>query len=277
MNPRHALVFSDPHLGCKMGLCPPQGVELDGGGWYHPSLFQNKVYDRFLAFLEWSYDRMAGEDHIFVLVGDAFEGLHHRATTPISHNMADQERLGLEVLRPIFEKAVRRFVIAGTETHVGKSATEEARLARILGADESPGTGSHVWWELLLDFHGHLIDFKHHQPSTSIPASRSRALGSERASVNEQAGRFDRRTPELIVRAHAHTFGYYEQLGPGNGKLKSLSLPAWKLKDPFVHRTNHRNSTPEVGGAVISEDRGELIVQTWVEGVPPSPPVVIGG
>ena len=29
---RNIIVVSDMHAGCRMGLCPPHGAKLDGGG-----------------------------------------------------------------------------------------------------------------------------------------------------------------------------------------------------------------------------------------------------
>ena len=37
------ICVSDLHCGCRMGLCPKHGVELDGGSRYEPSYFQHQL------------------------------------------------------------------------------------------------------------------------------------------------------------------------------------------------------------------------------------------
>ena len=38
------ICISDTHFGCKMGLCPPTGAPMDGGGGYTPSRPQRVVW-----------------------------------------------------------------------------------------------------------------------------------------------------------------------------------------------------------------------------------------
>ena len=41
---KQVVVVSDIHCGCRLGLCPKEGVALDDGGLYMPSRIQKKVW-----------------------------------------------------------------------------------------------------------------------------------------------------------------------------------------------------------------------------------------
>ena len=93
------IVVSDIHGGCKLAVCPPDGIDLDDGGKYIPSPFQIKLYAMWRNFWdEWVPFAVRGERYCIVVNGDAVEGVHHRATTPISHNMGDQCKVTMKLL-----------------------------------------------------------------------------------------------------------------------------------------------------------------------------------
>ncbi len=74
----NVVFVSDTHCGCQMGLCPADGVRLDGGGWYHPSKFQRAMW----SWWEEAWDKFVpeatrGEPYAVVHVGDALDGVHH--------------------------------------------------------------------------------------------------------------------------------------------------------------------------------------------------------
>jgi hypothetical protein len=97
-NAPNLIIFSDTHLGCKLGLCHPDGIELDDGGRYIPSKLQRSVWQWWEEFWgEWVPRVTRGEPYDVVLNGDAIEGVHHNATTPISHNIGEQIKLAEKV------------------------------------------------------------------------------------------------------------------------------------------------------------------------------------
>jgi hypothetical protein len=98
---RNLVIVSDTHSGCRLSLCPPSGVRLDDGGFYHPSEFQTKMWAYWREFWDtWVPQVTRGEPYHLIHNGDALEGVHHNATTQISHNIEDQLRIAEDVLSP---------------------------------------------------------------------------------------------------------------------------------------------------------------------------------
>lgn len=256
--PRNIIVVSDTHCGCRMGLCPPEGTALDGGGSYLPSPLQLKMWDRWRAFCdEWVPRVTKGEPFILVHNGDAVDGVHHGATSQISHNLQDQANLAFACLKPLVDRAAAYYHIRGTEAHVGKSGAEEERLAQRLGAIPD-AQGDHARWELWIDLHGHLVNFSHHIGTTGSSAYEATALGKEMAEAYVEAGRWGARAPQVIVRSHRHRFGEWRMFGQ-DGLQIICTTPAWQLKTAYVHRlTTGRLSQPQLGGALIRVGDEEL-------------------
>jgi len=76
-----------------------------------------------------------GEPFAVVVNGDVIEGVHHRATSQISHNLEDQCQIAYDVFAPILDRCDGRFfMIRGTPAHVGEQGVYEERLAKQLGA-----------------------------------------------------------------------------------------------------------------------------------------------
>ena len=154
---KQVVVVSDIHCGCRLGLCPKDGVTLDDGGTYIPSRIQKKVWGMWEEFWgDWVPHVTKGEPYDVVFNGDAIDGVHHGSVTQVSHNITDQVSIAVECLRPVAEKAERFYMVRGTEAHVGKSAQAEEGLARALGAVPNED-GQHNRWELWLRVGGHLV------------------------------------------------------------------------------------------------------------------------
>ncbi|KKK55381.1 hypothetical protein LCGC14_3075130, partial [marine sediment metagenome] len=77
-----------------------------------------------------------GEDFILVHNGDIIDGIHHKSTTQISHNINDQKNLALEMLSPIVSLPHCKgyYQIRGTEAHAGQAQEYEENIAQQLGA-----------------------------------------------------------------------------------------------------------------------------------------------
>jgi hypothetical protein len=160
------VVVSDTHIGCRLGLLPPEGVTLDDGGRYMPSTLQSSLWEYWRIFWdEFVPAATHGEPYTVVFNGDALDGVHHRSVTQWSHNLEDQRRVGERVLAPIVEKAERYYHIRGTEAHVGSSAQDEESLARSLGAIPND-EGQHARYELWIEMNKCLGHFLHHIGTT---------------------------------------------------------------------------------------------------------------
>jgi hypothetical protein len=259
-----------------MGLCPPGGVKLDGGGTYQASGFQKKLWSHWLEFTtNWVKTVTKGEPFILVHNGDAIDGNHHNSTTQISHNLADQENIAYETLRGLVDRAAVYYHIRGTEAHVGQSGVDEERLARRLGA-KADADGNHARWELRVKLHGHPIHFTHHLGTTGSSAYEATALGKELVEAYVEAARWGHPADEILVRSHRHRF--YEVRHYGAGGMRTCTVTAgFQLKTPWIYKTQARMSEPQIGGILIRvSDSEELHTRAIVWPMQRSKPEVYG-
>lgn len=270
---RNLVIISDTHCGCRLGLCPPDGVPLDDGGVYKPSKLQRKLWAFWEEFWE-EFVPEATRNEPFGVVhnGDAIDGVHHRATTQVSNNLGDQTEIALQVLRPVVEKCEGRYWhIRGTEAHVGSSAREEENLARHLGAVPN-SDGQHARYDLWKMIAGKkLIHCLHHIGTTGSQAYEATAVHKEMVEEYVEAARWGRRPPDVICRSHRHRYLMTDiaTQPPGEKSETAHSMavvtPCWQGKTPFVWKIpGGRLSTPQFGGIVIRYAHDELFVRPKV-------------
>lgn len=272
------VVVSDLHCGCQLGLCPPEGVPLDDGGTYKPSRFQKKTWKYWRHFWdEFVPDATRGEPYGIVINGDAIEGVHHRATTPISHNMKDQRRIAITAIKPLVELCEGRlWMIRGTEAHVGSSACEEETIAETVGAIPSK-EGQYARWDLWKEIGpGKLIHFLHHIGTTGSQAYEATAVHKELTEEFIEAARWCREPPSAIVRSHRHrNFQIIIPTGSDSGATSqalAIVTPAWQGKTPHVYKIpGARLAEPQFGGVVIRYAHGRLFADSKVWTVDRSP------
>lgn len=264
------VVVSDLHAGCRLALCPPEGAKLDDGGVYKPSAFQRKIWSYWRIFWdEFVPEATKGEPYAIIINGDAREGIHHRATTPISHNPKDQERIAYNLLAPLVDKCKGRFyMVRGTEAHVGNSGEAEEGLAERLGAipNKEGQYARYELWKMCGDKLGH---FLHHIGTTGSNHYESTAVHKELMESFTEAARWNRRPPDFIGRAHRHR--HYElSVATGTdkgetGRALAFVTPAWQGRTPFAFKIpGARLSTPQFGGVVVRQAHGELFLRSAV-------------
>lgn len=267
---RNIIVISDLHCGCRLGLCPPEGVPLDDGGTYQPSRLQQKVWTWWREFWDdWVPRVTKGERFAVVTNGDVLDGVHHGSTTQISHNLTDQARIAETVLLPIAERAHGLWMVRGTEAHVGPSATEEERLAQTLEAVPNED-GQRARWDLWLDLAGRRIHFLHHIGSTGSNAYEATAVGRELVEEYNEAARWGRKRPDCIVRSHRHR--HIEVRVPTDqGFAAAFVTPGWQLKTPFAWKiAGARLATPQFGGSLIRLGDEDLYTRHRVWSIEPT-------
>ena len=262
----NVVVFSDTHSGCRLALCPPEGVELDDGGTYMPSRFQKKMWALWEEFWgEWVPQATKGEPYAVIMNGDALEGVHHGSTTQITHNLMDQGRIAKRILQPVVELCEGRYYhIRGTEAHVGPSASAEEGLAKSLGAipNEDGQYARYDLWKTIGP--DKLIHSLHHIGSTGSQAYEATAVHKEIVEEFAEAGRWRNQPPDVVVRSHRHR--YMETAVPighkckngkqATGRAFSVVTPCWQGKTPFVWKIpGGRLSTPQFGGILIRYDQ----------------------
>jgi hypothetical protein len=269
---RSLIVFSDTHSGCRVALCPPRGVPLDGGGSYLPSAFQLKMWAWWEEFWgEWVPTVTRGEPFDVVHNGDAIDGVHHNSTTQISHNLEDQQRIAEAVLLPVVKQCKDSggtyYHIRGTEAHVGQSGEYEERLARSIGAKpNAEGQFARFdLWKRVGGAKGPLVHLLHHIGSTSSAAHEASAVNAELAAAFVEAGRWGREPPDFVVRSHRHR-SIAVDMNTARGYAASIVTPAWQGKTPFTWKIpGGRLSEPQIGGIVIRHGDEEFYYRRWVK------------
>lgn len=246
------IVIADLHCGCQLGLCPPDGMELDEGGRALPSDLQNKVWIWWEEFWrEWIPEVTRGEPFAVVCNGDAIDGVHHGAVSQMSHNLADQGNLAYKILAPIVEKCEGCYYhIRGTEAHAGKSGQEEERLARRLGAIPNE-YGQYARWELWIEVGVGLVHIMHQIGMAGSMAYETSAIQKELEQAVVEAGRWGDRIPDVIVRSHRHR-NAETRVQSHKGFLTSCVTAGWQLKTPFAFRVaGARQTRPQIGGTLV--------------------------
>lgn len=262
---RNVVVISDTHAGCKLGLCPPTGCPVDEGGLYLPSRLQRVTWQWWNDFWHWVPRATNGEPYYLVHNGDALDGVHHRSTTPITHNIKDQKKLATQILKPHVNHphVVKYYHIRGTEAHSGISGCDEEEIAEDLGATRNKD-GQFALYELWLRLGDHLIHFLHHIGTTSSSAHESSAVNAELQAEFAEAARWGEKPPSVIVRSHRHR-SIEIRLPWEHGYATAVVTPAWQLKTPFTYRiAGMRLAPPQIGGIVIRlDDSGNPYTKTF--------------
>lgn len=263
---RNVVVVSDLHCGCRLGLCPEEGIDLDDGGIYMPSKLQRIVWGYWREFWDrWVPEVTHGEPFSIVANGDILDGVHHNSTTQVSHNLGDQRRLALRVMRNLHTLCNGNlFMVRGTESHVGQSAVDEETLAREVGAIPNHA-GQYARWDLWIEMSGRLVHFLHHISTSGSNAYEGTALSKELTEEWNEAARWGRPAPDVIVRSHRHR-NYKLEVPTRNGMGYAVVTPGWQLKTPFTWRiAGGRLAEPQFGGVLIRmSDEGEFYVRAKV-------------
>ncbi len=268
--PRTLIVVSDTHAGCRLAICGDKPVRLDGGGWYQPSEFQIKMWHWWREFWDtWVPSVTKGEPYDLVHNGDAIEGVHHHATTQISHNLEDQQRIAELVLKPEVDRCKKKggtyYHIRGTEAHVGQTGEFEERLARSLGAlpNRERQYARFDLWKRVGD--RCLVHLLHHIGTTGSAAHEASAVNAELTAEYVEAARWGREPPDFVVRSHRHR-SIAVDLNSAKGYAAAIVTPAWQGKTPFAFKVpGARISEPQVGGIAIREGDEEHYYRRWVK------------
>lgn len=271
------VVVSDTHCGCKLGLCPPSGAQLDDGGSYAPSELQRKMHAWWDEFWrEFVPSVVKRSPFAVVHAGDAIDGVHHNSVTQISHNLQDQCQIAYSLLAPIVDRCKGRYYhIRGTEAHVGQSAQEEERLAQRLGAIPN-NQGQHARYELWHRLGLGLIHVMHHIGATGSQAYEATAVHKELIESFVEASRWSEQPPSVIVRGHRHRnieITIPAELA-GYSQARAVVAPGWQAKTPFMWKiAGARLSSPQFGGLVIRKHvDGVVYIRSFVRHLKRSSP-----
>lgn len=251
------IVISDTHCGCRLALCPPEGIPLDDGGRYMPSEFQRKLWVMWTEFWqEWVPRVTYGETFDLVHNGDIIDGVHHNSTTQISHNFEDQLRCAEAVMAPVILQCTNTggnyYQIRGTAAHVGQSSVYEEMLGKRLGATPNQ-EGQYARYDLWKRVGKALVHLLHHVGVTSSAAHEASAVNAELTAEYVEAARWGQQPPDFIVRSHRHR-SIAVDINSARGYAGAIVTPGWQGKTPFAWKVaGARVTEPQFGGLLIRQ------------------------
>jgi hypothetical protein len=269
------ICFGDTHGGSQFGLVPPDGIVLDSGGRYMPSPLQQKMWTLWRELWDvWVPEATDGEPFASVHLGDATDGNHHGTTSIVSSNLSDQERIAYAVLKPVADASGRGYWhVRGTPAHTGDAGMHEEQLALRLGARPN-AIGQHARFVLWKWVGERLVNCLHHVGTTGSQHAESTAIHKELMEALLEAGRWNRRAPDVVIRAHRHRH-VETSIPTANGKAFGVVVPGWQAITPWAYRVaGARQSEPQFGAVLIrwSDKHKELFVREKVWSLDREPP-----
>lgn len=244
------VVISDIHAGCRMGLCPPTGITLDEGLPVTITPLQETMWYFWGEFWAWVTKTLRREKFDLVFNGDGLDGVHHKSTGQITHNLTDQVEIAYQILAPCVKRARHYFHIRGTEAHVGQSGQEEEALAKRLGAVPN-SVGQYARYDLWKKVGPGLVHILHHIGTTGSQAYEATAVHKEMVESFVEAARWDYTRPDIIVRSHRHRH-FETTFTTARGAARAVVTPGWQGKTPFVWKlAGGRLAPPQFGGIII--------------------------
>jgi hypothetical protein len=263
------VIVSDTHGGCQFGLCPPDGVPLDGGGRYRPSKSQLLLWEFWQEFWgKFVPEATHREPFDVALDGDIFDYRHHNATSQFTQNVADQLRVGHMIFDPIRSRCRKMFIVRGTEAHTGPSGELEETFARQMQTEQDD-SGLYSRFELRLRVGGRgRVNIMHHIGTSGSNNYESTAILKELVEMYVEAGTWGLEPYDAVVRAHRHRYMMITRPSK-NGYAYSVVLPGWQLKTPFVARIGMKLSRPQFGGVVFRQGDNDFYHRAYVRSVAP--------
>jgi hypothetical protein len=258
--------ISDIHAGDRLGICPPNGVPLDEGGFYYPSPIQVKMWAYWEEFWkEWVPMVTRKEPYGIIINGDTTDGRHHGSVHQISQNLSDQANIAELILAPRIEnkKCKALYMIRGTEAHVGQSGENEEQLARKLGAIPNE-LGQYARYDLWKRVGNGLVHFLHHIGTTGSNAYEATAPNKELTEEFNESARWSEEAPSIVIRSHRHR---HIKIAVPTMKGEAIVevTPGWQAKTPFVWKIpGGRLAPPQFGGVVIRQGDEELYTRAYV-------------
>lgn len=242
----HLLVcLSDIHAGSSVAICPPDGIELDDGGWYRPSMAQVWIWEHFTLAIQTALELAAAHNAEVTLAvnGDMVDGFHHPRSNAqyISPLESHHVRLAHKVLTHACEQLKPDAIHAtrGTGAHVGKAGTLEEGLARVLRTDgwpmvEDPDTGQITSHARRYMVDGLLVDQRHHGRQGQRSHTRGPYLRWYAQDIEMECRLDNERPPDLALRSHYHIYG--DSGRDHRWTTRVIALPCLQLATEYTHR-----------------------------------------
>ena len=255
------VVVSDLHCGSTVGLCCPEEVRWDDGGYYHPSEAQLWLWENWLDFWRQAEAIRGDSDWFGVLVnGDAVDGDHHGTPQIISRDLQVQFWILKKVFAPVLALQPDTVtVVRGTETHVGKGGSTEEAFARWLKDQvHVPASDAEMYshWYFRGMIGDCRIDATHHGRIGQRPWTKANAVLNLAAQIFYEYAAAGESHPHLAFRSHFHTFQDSHDAHP----VRVIQTPAWQLSTAYAYRVVPE-SLADIGGIILTVEDGEYAIQ----------------
>jgi hypothetical protein len=244
-----------------VGLCPADGVPLDNGGRYTPSLAQEWLWERWCQFCAQVKATTANAHVTLLMNGDLVDGpLHHGTAESIApHPGAEVDCFHLAIAPLLAINPHALVVVRGTESHVGKSGAVEEYIATQLRTQGYPVVRDekrkvNSWYQWTGDFGNVRIDATHHGRVGMLPWSRPGTIANNAAREFYAYAATKRRHPDIGIRSHYHKVGDSYDAHP----IRIIQTPAWQLATAYTHRIASAEHA-DIGGIVLTITPGEPV------------------
>jgi len=273
-------ICGDLHCGSTVGLCPPEGMELDDGGLYEPSPAQRWLWDCWEQSWAIAKSYARGKHLSLILNGDLIDGDHHRTAQIASPLTGIHLGCAMESLRvPLALKPKAIHVLRGTPSHSGRSGSSEEAVAHALRdmswpIIKDPETDKFSSYRRRLDIGDVRLDLSHHGrmgQRAHTRGSYSRLYGfdiwAEQMLETYTAMRHsddplkifnERRPPDIAVRSHNHK--YMDTGFDHRGITRVISAPAFQLATEWIHRIA-AESLADIGIILLGVNKHEIEVK----------------
>ncbi len=247
----HASV-ADMHIGATIAL-GRQRLTLADGGAVLPARAQCWLWSCWLDFWRevWRLKRDTGFDLYVELVGDIWEGYHHRSVQVTSLVESDQFKQAYEIVEGLVQMADMTFFVKGTSAHDGQLSWRSEILAEALARvypgkiARDRGTGQWSFWELEMETQGVILNFQHHGSLGRLPWTVANLAHRTAVEIELKALRQGREPPHLAFRGDRHV---YANTGD-NHRVQVIHLPCWGVKNEYAQRY-FPNHLPDIGGVI---------------------------
>jgi len=244
--PSSVVLYADLHMNSTMGLCK-SGIQRDDGEQYQLNDIQRWLWEVWNKTNDRIDEITKDTERYNFFVGDTVD-LDVKGLTDqvISHNPTTTLKLGTDTLEPIVEKGTN-FFIRGTEQHGGTSGWAEEELARDLGAEKDPTTGSFSWWHWRGMIEKVKMDIAHTWNSGGLPWTRGNAAMKLAAQTIFEYVEWEEDPPSIVARAHAHRFADSGR----TYKTRAIMLPCFQWKTSYSYKKSLQNSNMSIGAVVL--------------------------
>lgn len=260
----------DEHVGSTIGLCPPDGIELEDGGRYMPNVFQLWMWERWLEYWDAVDQTANGLPIIAVSNGEFIDGNHHRTTQIATPNPQMMIDAAVKVWRPIAGKAYQTYATKGTEAHIGAGGASDSAVAGAIEAQKDPDTRKPIFDHLKLVVAGVSFSIAHHVSSTARMWTHGNNIRTEVLEMMDDARDSGQAPPDYVIRGHVHKFS---DTGL-NYRTRGLVLPAWQGLTGYVSRLTRRENRT-VGGVIIKCQNGKSQMELFTRTLPGRAPIMV--